>query len=309
MQEAHNIDSALVQDMSSRMNSQAPVQPAADVSAPIKADPLPQENVPHGTIEQQNSAENEQTQPPTEARAEPENTVENANKAAENPHIDEYGNPTAKPKMYTEEEFNQRLNEGIRQRLARGKVGEQQPSAQQVRNASDEFKVDPNSEDSWEIQLESFIEKTIDKRQAKMNERQWREQEAIKQAEFESKFTSGMSKYDDFHQVVQPMVQQGKVTDAMMFAARGLDNPAAFVYGAAKMHPQELERIARIADPYAQAAEVGRLHEKMVKSKNITSGAPRPLDAPRSDMPGKVINMPSLDERINQHAASKQARK
>jgi len=309
MQEAHNIDSALVKDMASRMNQQAPVQAAVEVSSPNEPEAMAEADVPHRTMDEPISAESEQ---PVAAAAQPEstpNTAQEEAKAAPDQAIDEYGNPMAKPKMYTEEEFNQRLNEGIRQRLARGKFAEQQPTQQQVKAAADEFTADPNSEETWETQLESFIEKTLEKRQAKQTEQQWREQENARQADFETKFNSGMSKYSDFDSVVQPMVSQQKITRDMMLAARNLDNPAAFIYGASKMHPQELDRISRIADPYAQAAEIGRLHEKMVKTKNIVSAAPRPLDSPRGDMPAKAMNMPSLEDRIAQHAKQKQARR
>ena len=114
-----------------------------------------------------------------------------------------------------------------------------------------------------------------------------------------------MGKYQDFHQVVA-----GKpITNQMMLATRSLENPAAFVYGAAKMHPQELDRISRISDPYQQAAEIGRLHEKMVKSRATISNAPKPIEQPKGNMPNKPVNdKPSIDSLILQHAAAKNKR-
>ena len=209
-----------------------------------------------------------------------EKKSDDSEKKIEEPRIiDEYGNKTNPPRMYTEEELQQR----IRERLSRDKhAGMPQ---QQVQQAAKDFTPDPNSEESWESQLEAFVDKTIEKRERKVSERQWQEQENARQAEFESKFTSGMSKYQDFNDVVS----KAPITNGIMLAARALDNPAAFVYGAAKLHPQELSRIAQIQDPYAQAAEVGRLHEKMVKARRTTSQAPKPIEAPRGDVPAEYL--------------------
>lgn len=214
--------------------------------------------------------------------------------------IDEYGNPVEKAKTYTEEEV-QRM---IRDRLSRGRHAEQ-PTQQQVQQAAtDGFQADPNSEESWEGQLEQFIEKTIDKRQQKQTELQWRQQEAARQADFESRFSTGMNKYQDFHQVVQ-----GKpITDSMMLASRALENPAAFWYGASKMHTPELERISRL-DPVTQGIALGQLDERMRKESRAVSNAPKPVAAVKGDMPVKQHEMPSLEDRIHQYGKQKVARR
>jgi hypothetical protein len=215
---------------------------------------------------------------------------------AESP-IDEYGNPVEKPKTYTEEEV-QRM---IRDRLSRGRNSEQ-PTQKQVEQAADGFKADPASDDAWEVQLEQFIEKTIEKRQQKHTEAQWRQQESQKQAEFETKFTSGMNKYQDFHQVVS-----GKpITDDMMMATRGMENPAAFIYAACKLKPTEISRIAAIPDAAVRMMEIGRLDSDMRKEHAKVSSAPKPVQAIKGDMPVKQHDMPSLETRIQQHALQKQ---
>lgn len=223
---------------------------------------------------------------------------EKVDKAEQVSPIDEYGNPIEKSKMYSEEEVNRMM----RERFSRGKYAEQAPQVQQqIQKDAQGFQPDPASDESWETQLEAFIERTVDKRQAKLSEQQWRAQEAAKHAEFEDKFTIGMSKYHDFHKVVsgQP------ITNDMLLATRSLENPAAFVYGASKLHPKELDRISRMQDPYMQAAEVGRLHERMVKERRSQSAAPKPLDAPKGSLPNKAANQPSIDERIHQYAKQK----
>ena len=264
-------------------------EPVAAAPEPEVADPkddyLPEESVP------------EAAEAKEEASAEDDGPAGDPVVAGP---VDEYGNPVEKQKTYTEEEV-QRM---IRDRLSRGRHAEQ-PTQQQVQQATEDFKADPNSEDSWEVQLEQFIDKTIEKRQAKQSEVQWRQQEAAKQAEFESKFSTGMSKYQDFHQVVQ-----GKpITDAMMLATRDLENPAAFVYAASKLHASELTRIAQIPDARTQAMEIGRLHERMIKNRRSVSAAPKPVAPVKGDMPVKQHEHPSIDHRIQQHAKQKFARR
>lgn len=224
--------------------------------------------------------------------------AETEEKVATDRPIDEYGNPLAKPRMYTEEELQQRIKDRLRGRYA------EQPTIQQTQQAAKDFTPDPNSEESWETQLESFVEKTIEKRQQKLNQQAWQQQEQARQAEFEGKFTAGMGKYADFNEVVG----KATITDGIMMAARALDNPASFVYAASKLHPQELSRIAQISDPYAQAAEVGRLHERMVKSRNAVSKAAKPLEVPKGDVPQNQYVRPSIDQLIDQHARQKRVR-
>jgi len=292
--EMHSIDDALVKDMNHQLAMNSGVTPEPEVANPTPQEPEVQPEVA------------EQTEEPEVKEPEKVEKVEKTEKSekAENKDnpIDEYGNPVEKPKMYTEEEVNRMM----RERFSRGKYAEQTPQQQQqVQKAAEDFKADPDSAESWETQLEQFIDRTIEKKQRATAEEQWRQQQIAKQAEFESKFTQGMSKYADFHATLQPLADRGALPDSIMFATRALDNPAAFLYGAAKLHPQELERIAKIPDPYVQAAEVGRLHEKMVKTRNVNSSAARPIEPSKQDVPVKQHNQPSLEDRIHQYAKQK----
>ena len=277
-----NIDDKIV----SSMNEQMGITP--DPIPPAVSNPIPEE-----PEQLQEAAELQPTEPIVEEAI--------SEKKSDNSKVDEYGNEIIPPKTYTEEEV-QRM---IRDRLSRGKHAEQQ----QVQQTQDNFKADPDSEESWEVQLEAFVEKTIEKRQAKQTEAQWRQQEAAKQADFESRFSTGMNKYGDFNNVVEPLVSQGKLTDPMLLATRGLSDPAAFVYAAAKLHPQELDRISRMPDAYAQASEIGRLHEKMVKTHNAISKAPKPLETLKGDLPNKGSDKPNIDYLIQKHAQEKRSRK
>lgn len=209
--------------------------------------------------------------------------------------IDEYGNPIVKPRVYTEEEV-QRM---IRERLSRGRHAEQQLE-EEVRQPQENQKEEVTEED-WRTTLKNEVRNINQELQRETYEQQWKREERERQANFEERFTSGMGKYSDFREVIA-----GKnITDAMMMATRNLDNPAAFIYGAAKLHPKELERISGIADPYAQASEVGRLHEKMVKAKSLASNAPRPVEVNAANMPTKDYMAIPIDQRIIEHAKSK----
>jgi hypothetical protein len=222
--------------------------------------------------------------------------AESETKPATDSPIDEYGNPVEKAKTYTEEEV-QRM---IRDRLSRGKYAEQQQPIQNTQPPQQEQTEE--GEEDWRTQLRKEIRSEMTQAQKESQEYAWRQQQADIQSQFESKFTTGMSKYSDFQQVVADK----PITDTMLMAARNLDNPAAFIYGAAKLHPQELSRIAQINDPYAQASEIGRLHERMVKERKGASSSPRPLEAPKGDIPQK--NAPHqipIDERIHNYAKQK----
>jgi hypothetical protein len=298
----HSVDDLLVKDM---QNQQAPVQaipntqpdPASDAPTPptepqVQGDQA-QDKSDVPSLSQQDAVPNlAQDQPKTDE------TKPTEAKAA---NIDEYGNPIEKPRTYTEDEVQHIIND----RMAKSRIAlKQQEMQQQTQKISEDFKADPNSEESWETQLNTFIDKRLETRQAQLSQQQWQQQEAQRQAEFEAKFSNGMTKYQDFEQVVSKAAPS--ITPSMMLATRSLENPAAFVYAAAKLHPAELDRIARIGDPYVQAAEVGRLHERMVKVKGTVSAAPKPIEVVKGDVPNKPLsNDRSLDQRIFDYAKQK----
>ena len=210
---------------------------------------------------------------------------------AEEEHLDEYGNPTEKPRVYTEDEV-QRI---VRDRLMRGHASKNEQ--QQVQKAAENFKADPNSAEDWEVQLKSFIKNTLNEVQTEKSTQEWKQKEQRKQQDFEEKFTMGMNKYKDFNNVVGKM----PITDSVMMATREMSDPAAFLYAASKLHPEELKNIAAMDDPFTQARELGRLDEKMKKARAI-SNAPAPLTKSKSDMSAKYIPKQSIDDKIHQHA-------
>ncbi len=301
--DAHSVDDVLVKAMSDKPEQ----PPVPEVSSPKPPEVPPEKAESPPADEYLSSEETPDNSSDVLRGTSPDKKGEDSpsKKTAESSPIDEYGNPTAKPRTYTEEEHRNEVERIVRERLARVRQPEQpQPTRQEAKKASEDFQPDPNSEESWEVQLESFIEKTIDKRQSRYAEQEWRQQEAQRQAEFESKFNAGMGKYQDFHQAVS-----GKpFTNEMMLAMRALPDPAAFAYATSKIHLPELERISRIKDPYAVSAEIGRLHERMVREKKAVSQAARPLEAAKGDMPSGVPRQPSIEERIHQYATTQKRR-
>jgi hypothetical protein len=195
---------------------------------------------------------------------------------------DEYGNEKAPPRMYTEEEHKELLNKAIRERFERFQRNNPDVAPvvtqQQVQSQTKNFEFNPDSDQNLAQQLESFIEQTVTNMTSKRDtaERAQKEQEI--QAEFEEKLVSGMNKFKDFRDVVG----QYEITNPMTLATRAMQDPAAFLYAAAKRHPQELERIAKLRDPYAQMTEMGKLEERMRRNKPTTK-APRPLGRTAED--------------------------
>lgn len=260
----NNIDSLLVETF----NEEAPSFLSADPQELTHDDPEPKTT---GDSEPDVSRETINT--------------EDAQEVTDAPEVDEYGTEIAKPeKVYTKAE----VEAMIRDRVSRMKQGDftQQPAAQP--------EAQPIVEGDWEAQLESFIDHTLSKREQKLAEQRWQQKANEAQAQFEVKFNDGVAKYPDFEQVVY-----GKaLTPEMVLATRGMNDPAAFIYAAAKTQGKELERIAAIGDTMVQAVEMGQLAERMRKSRSQVSQAPRPIEAPKGDISEKVERTHNIDDKI-----------
>lgn len=203
-----------------------------------------------------------------------------AKESKESKEIDEYGNKVKEKKTYTEDEVQRMIRERISRIKAPAQSYEDQFNYSQQTQPQQPQKQEEVGEGNWEKELETFIDRRLEQKKASEQQRIWQEREIQKQIEFEQKFSTGMERYSDFREVVA----NKPITDSMMLSIRNLDNPAAFVYGASKLHPGELDKIARIEDPYIQAAEMGKLHERMIKDRKIASSAPKPIDPPKGDL-------------------------
>lgn len=165
----------------------------------------------------------------------------------------------------------------LRQRLST------QGASKEVQQAVKDFKYNPEEEVSWEQQLSDFVKHTVTNMSVEQQQKERRVQEQRVQHEFEQKFTKGMDRFNDFREVVgsQPM------DDAMTLALRGMSDPSAFIYAASKRHPQEIERISKLPDPYARMVEMGKLEERMRRNKPTTK-TPRPLGRTKEDATTKI---------------------
>lgn len=231
---------------------------------------------------------------------------------SEGGETDEYGNEKPKPRMYTEEEHREILNKIIRERVAQfqrnnPQQGPQQ-TPQQIQQMAQDFDshYDENSDVPWQQQLENFVEQTFNKIITRQQKQHQLQQEAAAHNQFIEKFTQGMERFPDFVDVVS----RQPVTDHMTYAMRGIADPAAFIYAASKRHPEELQRISSIPDPYAQIVEMGRLEERMKRKPQATK-APKPVSRTKDDGQLKIKDKKqgdSIEDLIAQSEARKLAK-
>ena len=193
---------------------------------------------------------------------------------------DEYGNESEPENKEIRERLKKQAKkfqseiDDLRQQLSN------QGASREVQQAAKDFQYNPDESGDWQQQLASFVKQTVNNMSREQEEAQSREQEHAAQQQFEAKFRDGMGRFDDFREVINELPFQ--ITNPMTLATRGMENPAAFLYAAAKRNPQELERISKIRDPYAQMTEMGKLEERMRKNKPTTK-APRPLSRTHED--------------------------
>lgn len=267
-----------------------PEDPIDDTPAP---EPFKIEGDDHGEperIETQEDAEASRNEPEQEAEGE----------------ADEYGNERdpenkqMRDRLKKQAESMERKHraelDALRMQLA------QQGASQQVQQAAKDFEYNPEASGDWQQQLEKFIEHTIDNRETKLQQAQQQQREAQVQMEFESKFRDDVQRFPDFEEAISSV--GAEISDPMVYATRSMKNPAAFLYAAAKRAPAELQRIAKIQDPYAQIAAVGALEVTLRQTKPATK-APRPIGRAADDgtMPHKVEKGDSIEDLI---AASEQ---
>lgn len=203
---------------------------------------------------------------------------------------DEYGNkkeripPGMKDRLDRKEKQHQREIEQrdfelqqLRQQLAN------QGASSQVQKAAADFEYNPDDESTWQQQLKDFVKQTVNSMHSDEQQKTRAVQEQNAQREFQQKFTKGMDRFTDFREVVgnQP------IDDAMTLSLRGMADPSAFIYAASKRHPQEIQRIAKLPDPYVRMVEMGKLEERMRRNKPSTK-TPRPLGRTKEDATSKV---------------------
>lgn len=273
-QPAKNIDDLLF----SANNQNQPLSVPESVPDPISNESLPEKS--------DYEVEKSPLEPTPEKTIHNDSNAKEPEQTKESGQIDDFGTPIEpkKERVYTEAEVNQMM----RDRLARVK---QERDAQPIQQTQQEVSQDS---EGWETQLEQFIDNTLTKREQHIQHKNWQQQEQQRQAEFEIKFNSGAERYSDFESVVS-----GKpLTADMVLATRGMSDPAAFIYAAAKTQATELKRISEINDPVQVGIELGRLEERMKKSRGSVSNAPRPNIPLTGDSVHKTKRELTIDEKI-----------
>lgn len=278
--------------MPTEEKSQYEPEPIEEIESEVSADDDQDEDVP------QDDHTNEQGPPDDEdEKPQPDHKKE----------FDDYGNE------------KEPENEAIRERLARQARKHQaeidalraqlaqQGATQPMQQAVKDFEYDPESSGDWQQQLASFVKQTVNSMTRDQQDLQARNEELRNQQEFESKFREGMGRFNDFVDVMDDL--SFEISNPMTLATRAMSDPAAFLYAAAKRNPQELERISKLRDPYAQMTEMGKLEERMRKNKPSTK-APRPLERTQENaaIPSyKKKTDPTIEELIAKADAKKLA--
>ena len=210
--------------------------------------------------------------------------------ARDNEQEDEYGNKKERMPKGMKERFDRRDRKHQQEVAQRDReIAElraqlaSQGASSQVQKAARDFEYDPHAAGDWRQQLAQFVRQEFSSMTREEQENQRRYQEEKAQAEFREKFQAGMNRFDDFIEVVEAQ----PIDSEMAIALRAMADPTAFIYAAAKRHPQELERISKLRDPYARIVEMGKLEERMRKNKPTTK-APRPLGRTPEDATTKA---------------------
>lgn len=280
------------------MGTVAPSQPDAPESQYNEPEEI-EELEPEETAEQEQEEEVEK-ESSNEENQHPHEDVEHQSKETE---TDEYGNQKErmskgmKERLDRKEKQHQRELEELRAQLR------SQNAAPEVQKAAKDFEYNPDDSGDWQQQLATFVKQTVEHMNVEKQQRQNQEREQQAYNEFRQKFQDGMNRFDDFIEVVSDK----PLDDAMTSALRGISDPAAFVYAAAKRQPEELERISKLRDPHARYAEMIRLEERMRKNKPVTK-APRPIERTHGDsgLPAsKKSKEPTIEDLIAKADAKK----
>jgi hypothetical protein len=288
MEVSPNVDEMLLEAMAGQKLDPLPEKPLEEVSRETNGQESAQLTEDVGS-----KTEHLEEKEPVKAAPKPEKPKTETNEygdKAENglekadslDSTNEYGLQTEAPKTYTKAEMDEYANRLMRERVARFERNQQQaqPTQQQQQAAAQQgFQYDENSNQDWQQQLEQFTMQVIEKREQTQAARY---QQAVEQEQlqaFERKFKEGMSKYNDYHEVV------GKfdIKDDMLLATKGIKDPAALFRAAALRAPDELAAISKMETKEERAFAMGQLDAKLKKQSVKVSSAPKPIQPTKAD--------------------------
>jgi hypothetical protein len=295
-----SIDDLLINNDAARLGQQIP-----DVSTPAHEEEVADVVSPYEGGEPESVSE-EMHEVPVSSETSYDETVSEP----ESVRFDDYGNEKEDLSEKMQKRLQRQAENMKRQHEAEMQALRQQLTIQQqkeLQQATRNFESDPNSDQSWQDQLDAYIRNAY----VRIKQDEVREQETLReqriQADFEKRLVQGIERFADFREIITALPCE--ISNPMTYATRSMEDPAAFLYAAAKRHPQELERIAKLADPVAQIAEMGRLEERMRKAKPTTQ-APRPIGRQKEDSlmtEKKAPKEPSFDEILAQSDAKRLA--
>lgn len=230
-------------------------------------------------IEAQGESHDYDASEETETQHDETEESEEEEASEDSPKFDEYGNeideepatelyqaqPAQQERYYTEQELNERINQAVRKRL------------KESRSQDDDYSNDEGVA-NFQEQLKNMVASTITDLQRQQALQYQQEVELKRQAEFEAKFMNGTKRFKDYKAVIQ----NKPINDYMFNATRHMNDPSGFIYTACKRAPEEIERIAKLNDPYTQIAEIAKLEEKL-KAKKQTTKAPKPVKTTKGD--------------------------
>ena len=280
MEISPNVDDLLIEKMSGQKLEPIAEKPTEEVSRETtQADTSPTPQAEANLPDVSKAPENVKVEQTNEYGDKAEPTGKTGQLESE--PTNEYGLETEAPKTYTKAEMDEYANRLMRERVARFERNNQQPPTQQQQQqaAQQGFQYDETSNQDWQQQLEQFTMQVIEKREQTQAARY---QQAVEQEQlqaFERKFKEGMSKYNDYHEVV------GKfdIKDDMLLATKGIKDPAALFRAAALRAPDELAAISRMETKEERAFAMGQLDAKLKKQSVQTSKAPKPISPTKTD--------------------------
>lgn len=254
----------------------------ADVAEPVESNDSP--------VEENNDAVQESQEAHEESPIE-EGQQEEVAQAKSEDDFEDYGDITDDndEPVYSKAKLQEIVQDRLKRERARYERMMQEMKVQQSPQEVEQAQYDPYVADNqqqgnedWEAQLDTLLEQRMQKIEEKKMQEAVRAREEREQAEYAQKFEAGMSRYNDFQDVVDPY----SMSDHMMMATRSLKNPAAFIYSANKHHGEELNRIRELP-PTQQMVEIGRLEERMRRQRSSQSKAPAPITPDRGDVKAK----------------------
>lgn len=292
MAEMHSVDDLLnTANSATPATDEAPIESHQSAQEPAQSHQMHQDEI--------NDYSYSQDEKPQSIESIPDKTDETPASLVE---TDEYGNAvTNEQKMLTMEEHQRLLNEAIRKRIKNWAPEAQEQMMAQLNQPQPAQQMQQDGEVDWQQELKSLVKTTMLEAQQEAARAIQQQEELTKYQEFEGKFNTGATRYNDFEDVVMTK----PLSPAMLKATQNMNDPAAFVYAACKTQAQEVERIAKLKDPIQQAVEIGKLEERMRKVRSATKAA-APIEPSASDITDKHRGgSRDIDSLIFEHAKTK----